>query len=206
MEYTQSFLLDSIDILKKLPMEEIESVADVLKTIKNEGGRIFFAGSGGGAGHSSHAAADFRKLAGIESYSVTDNVSELSARINDNSWDESYAGWLKSSNLNNRDCLFIFSVGGGDAESNISNNLVMAIKLALKVGAKVTGIVGRNGGFLRQNCTASILIPTASPHNITTQVEGFQALLWHLLVCHPKLDPGVPKWESTSEVSQEKFI
>lgn len=199
MKYTKEFLNDSIQIVQRISLEEVEAVARLLATVKSEGGRIFFAGSGGGAGHSSHAAADFRKIAEIECYSVTDNVSELTARINDEAWATSYSKWLKGSRLRNSDCLFIFSVGGGDKEKKISENLVDCIDYARNVGAKVSGIVGRDVGHLRKNADASILIPNVNPKNLTTQAEGFQALIWHLLVCHPLLRPNLTKWESESE-------
>lgn len=195
--YIDSFIDESIQILEAIKKQEILNVLKVLHKTKLEGGRLFFCGSGGGAGHSSHAAADFRKIAGIESYSVSDNTSELTARINDESWNDSYSGWLKASRLNSRDCIFVISVGGGDSERNISGNLVSAINLALQVGAKIVGIVGRDGGELKKKSDACILVPSINQANVTTQVEGFQALLWHLLVCHPIFDGAIPKWEST---------
>lgn len=196
-DYIDSFIGESIEILQLIDKQEILKVLDILHMTKSQGGRIFFCGSGGGAGHSSHAAADFRKIAGIESYSVSDNISELTARINDESWNDSYSGWLQASRLNSRDCIFIISVGGGDAERNISGNLVSAINLASKVGSKIVGIVGRDGGELKKKANACILIPTVNPANVTTQVEGFQALIWHLLVCHPVFEGATPKWEAT---------
>lgn len=196
MTYTKDFISESVSILEQMDVKEIEDVANLLSKVKEKRGRLFFAGSGGGAGHSSHAAADFRKIASIESYSITDNVSELTARVNDESWSDSYVGWLKCSNFGKNDCLFIFSVGGGDADMKISENLVKAIDYSNSVGALVTGVVGRDGGHLRRNSLNSILIPTISKSNITTQVEGFQSLIWHLLVCHPKVASNIPKWES----------
>jgi D-sedoheptulose 7-phosphate isomerase len=195
--YISSFLEESKMIIDLLPMGDITSLVNMLAKIKSAKGRIFFCGSGGGAGHSSHASCDFRKIAGIESYSVSDNVSELSARINDEGWETSYSEYLKVSNLNEKDAVFVFSVGGGDKFTNISPNLVSAIDLAKDVGASILGIVGRNGGHLRKLADASILIPEGSSDNVTTQVEGFQALLWHMLVTHPKLNPKPRKWEST---------
>ena len=194
--YIADFVSESIKILEYIDQNDVAAVVEVLSKVKSRNGRIFFCGSGGGAGHSSHAAADFRKIAGIESYSVSDNISELTARINDESWNDSYSGWLKVSRLNSNDCLFIISVGGGDARRNISGNLVSAMKLALAQGAEIVGIVGRDGGELRKVANASIVIPSINAANITTQVEGFQALLWHLIVCHPMLEGSTPKWES----------
>ena len=194
--YIADFVSESIKILEYIDQNDVAAVVEVLAKVKSRNGRIFFCGSGGGAGHSSHAAADFRKIAGIESYSVSDNISELTARINDESWNDSYSGWLKVSRLNSNDCLFIISVGGGDATRNISGNLVSAMKLALAQGAEIVGIVGRDGGELRKVANASIVIPSINTANITTQVEGFQALLWHLIVCHPMLEGSTPKWES----------
>jgi D-sedoheptulose 7-phosphate isomerase len=195
-EYSESFLEESIEILRLIDRGDISRFIDVLVSVKSRGGRLFFCGSGGGAGHSSHAAADFRKIAGIESYSVSDNISELTARVNDESWDEAYSGWLRASRINKKDCIFVISVGGGDAERKISGNLVSAINLAREVGCEIVGIVGRTGGELRKFATASILIPSINAQNVTTQVEGFQALIWHLLVCHPRLEGATPKWES----------
>jgi D-sedoheptulose 7-phosphate isomerase len=173
-------------------------VVRVLAAAKERDGRLFFCGSGGGAGHSSHAACDFRKLAGFEAYSVTDNVSELTARINDDGWDDAYAAWLRVSNLRAADCLFVFSVGGGDETRHISVNLVNAMRLAKERGASVVGVAGRDGGMLRQVADASIVIPVGDPSNITAQTEGLQALLWHLIVTHPLLCSATPKWESVT--------
>ena len=196
--YVSDFLTESQEIIARLDHQSIERAADLLRALKERGGRLFFAGSGGGAGHSSHAAADFRKIVGIESYSVSDNISELTARVNDESWEVAYERWLEGSHLNERDALFVFSVGGGDAAENISVNLVRAINHARAVGAVVMGVVGRDGGHLARVADVSILIPTVNPNNVTTQTEGFQALIWHLLVGHPLLDGASPKWESVT--------
>lgn len=196
--YVESFIEESKQILDRIDRNAIEKTAEIIAKIKANGGRLFFIGSGGGAGHSSHAVCDFRKLAGIESYSVTDNVSELTARINDESWASSYADWLRGSRINDKDGIFCFSVGGGDAEKKISENLVRAMDLGVQVGAAVVGIVGRDGGHLAKVGTSAIIIPPIISSNITTQTEGFQALIWHLIVCHPKLDSATPKWESVS--------
>ena len=194
--YVREFLEESTQIIDKLDEAAIERMVQVIAETKKRDGRLFFVGSGGGAGHSSHAACDFRKLAGIESYSVTDNVSELTARVNDESWDDSYANWLKVSRIGSADCLFVFSVGGGDEVAEISVNLVNSIKLAASVGASIVGVAGRDGGFLAQASDAVVVIPPINPQNITTQTEGFQALIWHLVVCHPLLESATPKWES----------
>ena len=171
-------------------------MADLLATVKDEGGRIFFLGVGGSAGNCSHAVNDFRKIVGIECYAPTDNVSELTARTNDDGWASVFVEWLKVSKLQAKDALFIFSVGGGNLEKNISPNLVEAIKLAKDVGAKVTGVVGRDGGYTSQAADACVIIPTVNPDNITPHSEAFQAVVWHLLVSHPKLKVNQTKWES----------
>lgn len=196
--YTEDFLSESIAIIQQLDRGDIDAVAGVLAATKQRGGRLFFAGSGGGAGHASHATADFRKIGGIEAYCVTDNVSELTARVNDDSWESAYAEWLTGSRIAPGDCLFVFSVGGGDAELGISGNLVAAINVAKAAGADVIGVVGRDGGHLRTEATASILVPTVHSGHVTTQVEGFQALMWHLLIGHPALAAATPKWESVA--------
>ena len=195
--FARGFLADSVEILGKVDDEDVERVVAVIRETRDRGGRLFLCGSGGGAGHASHAACDFRKLVGIESYSVTDNVSELTARINDDGWETAYADWLRASRFDARDCLFVFSVGGGDMARGISINLVRAIELACSVGASVVGVVGRDGGLLRERATASIVIPPVRPSVVTAQTEGLQALMWHLIVSHPSLAANPPKWEST---------
>ena len=177
--------------------EAIEKMADLLVTVKAKGGRIFFLGVGGSAGNCSHAVNDFRKIVGIESYAPTDNVSELTARTNDEGWTTIFAGWLQTSKLSPKDALFIFSVGGGNLEKNISPNLVEALKYAKTVGAKVAGVVGRDGGYTAQVADACVIVPTVNPDNITPHSEAFQAVIWHLLVSHPKLKANQTKWEST---------
>jgi D-sedoheptulose 7-phosphate isomerase len=194
--FTSSFLAESIEILQTLGVEEIDAVVGLLAETRRNGGRIFFCGSGGGAGHASHATCDFRKLAGFEAYCVSDNVSELTARINDDGWESSYANWLTGSRISDKDCLVVFSVGGGDEERGVSANLVNAIHRARAVGASVTGVVGRDGGALRRLANASILVPTVAPGNVTAQTEAMQALLWHLMIMHPDLLSATPKWES----------
>lgn len=195
-QYTTAFLAETVEIINGLDADDLDAMAEVIAATKRQNGRLFIAGSGGGAGHASHAVCDFRKLAGIEAYSVTDNVSELTARINDNSWADSYADWLTASRIRREDTLFVFSVGGGDAERKISENLVRAMDRAKEAGASVVGIVGRDGGYVAKVADAAVVVPTGNPANVTTQTEGFQALLWHLIVLHPALDSATPMWES----------
>jgi D-sedoheptulose 7-phosphate isomerase len=189
-------LKEAAEILEKIDVAAIEKMADLLATVKADGGRIFFLGVGGSAGNCSHAVNDFRKIVGIECYAPTDNVSELTARTNDDGWASVFVEWLKVSKLIAKDALFIFSVGGGNLEKNISPNLVEAIKLAKTVGAKVTGVVGRDGGYTAQAADACVIIPTVNPDTITPHSEAFQAVVWHLLVSHPKLKVNQTKWES----------
>jgi D-sedoheptulose 7-phosphate isomerase len=196
--FSRSFLDDSGVILDRIDDAEIELLVGTLASTREDGGRLFFCGSGGGAGHASHAACDFRKLAHIESYSVTDNVSELTARVNDDGWDSSYAEWLRASHLGARDCLFVFSVGGGSLDRNISTNLVRAMQLAEEVGAAIVGVAGRDGGELRRRATACVVIPDVDERYVTPQTEGLQALVWHLVVSHPALAAASAKWESVT--------
>ena len=197
MSYAAQYIKEAGEIIQKMDVSAIEKMADLLATVKADGGRIFFLGVGGSAGNCSHAVNDFRKIVGIESYAPTDNVSELTARINDEGWATVFVEWLKISKLQPKDALFIFSVGGGNLEKNISPNLVEAIKLAKSVGAKVTGVVGRDGGYTAQAADACVIVPTVNPETITPHSEAFQAVVWHLLVSHPKLKANQTKWEST---------
>ena len=199
MNYSEQHLVEAIDILKKIDSSLVERMADLLREIKNNSGRLFFLGVGGSAGNCSHAVNDFRKIVGIESYAPTDNVSELTARTNDEGWPSVFVEWLKVSKLNANDCLFILSVGGGNLEKNISPNLVEALKLAKSVGSKIVGIVGRDGGYTATVADACVVIPTVNPDNITPHSEAFQAVIWHLLVSHPKLKLNQTKWESTAK-------
>jgi D-sedoheptulose 7-phosphate isomerase len=196
LTFTRQFLDETVKILDAVSDDDVEAVVGVISSTRDRGGRLFFCGSGGGAGHASHASCDFRKLAGIESYSVTDNVSELTARINDDGWESSYSEWLRSSRLGERDCLFVFSVGGGDEQRGVSTNLVEAMRLAKEVGASLVGVAGRGGGTLRELADASVLIPVEAPNHVTPQTEGLQALVWHLIVTHPQLARNTAKWES----------
>ena len=196
MSYAQQHMKEAAEIIRQMDVSAIEKMADLLAPVKADGGRIFFLGVGGRAGNCSHAVNDFRKIVGIESYAPTDNVSELTARTNDEGWATVFAEWLKVSKLQPKDALFIFSVGGGNLEKNISPNLVEAIKLAKSVGAKVTGVVGRDGGYTAQAADACVIVPTVNPETITPHSEAFQAVVWHLLVSHPKLKANQTKWES----------
>ena len=197
MSYSQQHLNESIEIIQKINPNHIEKIADLLAKVKTDGGRIFFLGVGGSAGNCSHAVNDFRKIVGIESYAPTDNVSELTARTNDEGWATIFVEWLKTSKLLAKDAVFIFSVGGGNLVKNISPNLVEALKYAKGVGAKITGIVGRDGGYTAQVADACIVIPTVNPDNVTPHSEAFQGVVWHLLVSHPKLKVNQTKWESS---------
>jgi D-sedoheptulose 7-phosphate isomerase len=194
--FPRKFLDISIEVLQALSDRDIDRTIVELCHVRERQGRVFFCGSGGGAGHSSHAACDFRKLTHIESYCVTDNVSELTARINDESWEDSYASWLRESRLSKRDALFVFSVGGGDLQHGVSMNLVRAMEHATGVGASVLGVAGRDGGTLRQVANACVLIPVVDPALVTPQTEGIQALIWHLIVSDPRLASTRSKWES----------
>ena len=196
MSYAAQHLKEAVEIIQRMDLSAIEKMADLLSMVKAEGGRIFFLGVGGSAGNCSHAVNDFRKIVGIESYAPTDNVSELTARTNDEGWATVFLEWLKISKLQPKDALFIFSVGGGNLEKNISPNLVEAIKLAKSLGAKVTGVVGRDGGYTAQAADACVIVPTVNPETITPHSEAFQAVVWHLLVSHPKLKSNQTKWES----------
>ncbi|TAK86049.1 MAG: SIS domain-containing protein [Betaproteobacteria bacterium] len=195
--YARQHLEEAVSIITKIDTDAVERVADMLAAVKREGGRLFFLGVGGSAGNCSHAVNDFRKIVGIESYAPTDNVSELTARTNDEGWATIFVEWLKTSRLTSRDCVFVFSVGGGNLEKNISPNLVEALKHAKQVGAKVTGIVGRDGGYTAKVADACVIVPTVNPETVTPHSEAFQAVVWHLLVSHPKLKASQTKWEST---------
>ncbi len=204
MNYTSKYIDEAVKILHGLDQNTIEEIVDLLIRVRADGGRIFFLGVGGGAGHASHAVNDFRKIAGIEAYTPTDNVSELTARINDEGWDTCYRNWLRGSRLRPQDLLFVFSVGGGDVERNVSTNLVRALQYAKEVGAAICGVVGRDGGFTAQVANACIVVPVVNPENVTPHTESFQALVWHLLVSHPKMRTAEMKWESV--VSSEDSV
>lgn len=196
-DFVKQFLDESVRALRELDAADIDAVATGLASVREGGGRLFILGVGGSAGHASHAVNDFRKICGFEAYTPTDNVSELTARVNDEGWDTSFSEWLKVSRLSAKDGLLIFSVGGGSREKNVSMNLVKAIELGKEVGARVFGVVGKDGGSTKQLATACVIIPTVSPDRITPHTEGLCAVVWHLLVSHPELKRSATKWEST---------
>jgi D-sedoheptulose 7-phosphate isomerase len=202
MEFTEFFLGESIKTIEGISRGEVDSVISLLVSLRTSKGRLFIAGSGGGAGHASHAAADFRRLAGIESYAIGDNVSELTALINDTSWKDSYRISLQQSNFSSNDCLMVFSVGGGDELLNVSSNLVEAIKYAKKLGSSITGVVSSPGGYLSQITDSLVRIPYPTTNLKTPLTEAFQALIWHLLVSHPSLAVRKAHWES---IESEQF-
>ena len=196
--YTAAYIQEAIEILRRIDQSAIERMGDLLAELRERGGRLFFLGVGGGAGHASHAVNDFRKIAGIEAYTPTDNVSELTARVNDDGWETSYVNWLRGSRLKASDMVFVFSVGGGDLRRNISTNLVRALEYAKQVGAAICGVLGRDGGYTARVADACVLIPVVNPETVTPHTESFQALVWHLLVSHPKLKAAETKWESAT--------
>ena len=196
MTYAKQYLDEAVEILGRLDQTTIERTVDLLLELRERSGRLFLLGVGGGAGHASHAVCDFRKIAQIEAYSPSDNVSELTARVNDDGWESCYANWLRGCHLNNADMVFVFSVGGGDATKNVSANLVRALDHAREVGAAICGVVGRDGGYTAQVADVCILVPVVNRSTITAHTESFQALVWHLLVSHPRLRAAEMKWES----------
>ena len=199
MIYSNLHLSEAIEIIKKIETKQIEKMVELILNVRNEKGRIFFLGIGGSAGNCSHAVNDFRKIIGVESYAPTDNVSELTARTNDEGWSTIFSEWLKVSNLNPKDLIFVFSVGGGNIEKNISPNLVEALKYGKSIGCKIIGVVGRDGGYTSKIADACIIIPTVNENTITPHTEAFQAVVWHLIVSHPKLKLNETKWESVSK-------
>lgn len=196
IDYTTAYLSEVAALAAHLDTTVIDRMIDLLLEIRNRGGRVFFLGAGGGAGHASHAVNDFRKIAAIECYAPTDNVSELTARINDDGWESCYANWLRGSHLSSQDAVFVFSVGGGDAERRISTNLISSISLAQQVGARILGVVGRDGGYTARVADACLVVPTLSSATVTPHTEEFQAVVWHLIVSHPRLRRNEMKWES----------
>src|SRR5256885_691374 len=196
MDYVAQYLLEATEIVGRLDRSAIERTADLLSELRERRGRLFLLGVGGGAGHASHAVCDFRKIAKIEAYAPSDNVSELTARVNDEGWDTCYANWLRGCRMNEADMVFVFSVGGGDATKNISANLVRALEYAQEVRATICGVVGRDGGYTAQVADACVLVPVVNSSTITPHTESFQAMIWHLLVSHPKLKVAEMKWES----------
>ena len=196
-QFSHQYLDEATKIIELLDRSAIEKMTLALISLREAGGRLFLIGVGGGAGHASHAVNDFRKLAGIESYCPSDNVSELTARTNDEGWDTTYAAWLKVSRLCKKDMLCVFSVGGGDLERNISPNIVRAVKFAKETGASVIGVLGRNGGYTASVADACVIVPTVNKDMVTPHTESFQALIWHLLVSDPRLQQMSNKWESS---------
>lgn len=194
MTYSEDHLKEASQIIELIDPSIIESMVQLLLKVRNDGGRVFFLGVGGSAGNAGHAVNDFRKLAGIESYAPTDNVSELTARTNDEGWETVFSGWLKVSKLKSHDCIFILSVGGGNKERKVSVNLCEAIDYAKLIGAKITGIVGRDGGYTAENADICLVIPTINSKTVTPHSESFQTLIWHLLVSHPDLKTESTKW------------
>jgi D-sedoheptulose 7-phosphate isomerase len=194
VSYSKQHLDESVEITKAINPETIEKIVDLLVEVKANGGRLFVLGVGGSAANAGHAVNDFRKLAGIETYAPTDNVAELTARTNDEGWHTVFSGWLKVSKLNSKDCIFILSVGGGNKENHVSPNLIEAIDFAKEVGARVTGIVGRDGGYTAQKADVCLVVPTVNPSTVTPHSESFQTIVWHLMVSHPKLKSNPTKW------------
>jgi D-sedoheptulose 7-phosphate isomerase len=198
MNYSAAHLQEAKAILDKIDTLAVEKMAELMAETKTKGGRLFFLGVGGSAANCSHAVNDFRKIAGIESYAPTDNVSELTARTNDEGWATIFVEWLKTSRLGKNDAVFVMSVGGGSLEKNISPNLVSALQHAKSLGAKILGILGRDGGYTAKVADACCIVPTVNPETITPHAEAFQAVIWHLLVSHPKLKANATKWESAT--------
>ncbi|QOV91730.1 SIS domain-containing protein [Humisphaera borealis] len=196
MSFSQTFLAEAVQVIEKLDSGAIERMVEQLVKVREAGGRLFFLGVGGSAANASHAVNDFRKIAGFEAYAPTDNVSELTARVNDESWADVFVNWLKGSRLRKGDGIVVFSVGGGNVEKNISPNLVKAVQYAKQVGAAVTGVVGRDGGYTAIAADACVIIPTVNPDHITPHSEAFQAVVWHLIVSHPAIKAAQTKWES----------
>jgi D-sedoheptulose 7-phosphate isomerase len=198
MSYARQHLDEASRIIAGLDVEAIERIAQLLAALRGRGGRLFFLGVGGSAANCSHAVNDFRKIAGIEAYTPVDNVSELTARTNDEGWETVFVAWLKGSRLQPQDMLFILSVGGGSLEKNVSPNLVRALQYAKEIGAGIVGVVGRDGGYTAQVADACVIVPTVNADTITPHAEAFQAVVWHLLVSHPAVKAAPTKWESTA--------
>ncbi|MGA2015775.1 MAG: SIS domain-containing protein [Opitutaceae bacterium] len=198
MSYSAQHLKETAEIVAKINPADCEKCVAELRAVREHGGRLFLLGVGGSAANASHAVNDFRKITGIEAYAPTDNVSELTARTNDDGWASVFVEWLRTGKLNSRDCLFILSVGGGNLEKNVSPNLVAAMQLAKQVGAKIIGIVGKDGGYTAKVADACVIVPTVNPNNVTPHSEAFQAVVWHLFVSHPDLKVNQTKWESVT--------
>ena len=198
MLYIKQYISELHQVIDRLDVDAIEHMVQLLTDLRGNGGRLFFLGVGGGAGNASHAVNDFRKIAGIESYAPTDNVSELSARINDDGWDTAFVNWLEGSKLNSNDGIFVFSVGGGNEEKKISVNIVNALKMAKKVGAKILGVIGRDEGYTAKVSDACVVIPAVNPETVTPHTESFQSVIWHLIISHPDIKVSEMKWESVN--------
>jgi len=196
MSFARQFLNEAKEIVDRLDQDRIERMAELLAATRAGGGRLFILGVGGSAANASHAVNDFRKIAGMEAYAPTDNVSELTARTNDEGWATVFEAWLRGSRLRREDAVLVFSVGGGDLENNVSPNLVRALQFAKSVGAKILGVVGRTGGFTAQTADECVIIPTVNTAHTTPHAEAFQAVVWHLLVSHPAVKQAETKWES----------
>jgi D-sedoheptulose 7-phosphate isomerase len=203
VRFSTTFLAEVSEIAARLDIASIEKAAGLLAEVRDRGGRLFILGVGGSAANASHAVNDFRKITAIEAYAPTDNVSELTARINDDGWADSFAAWLRVSRLNARDAILVFSVGGGNLERNVSPNLVAALDYAKSAGAAIIGVVGRDGGYTAKQADACVIIPTVDPGRITPHTEAFQAVVWHLLVSHPALQRNRTHWESLSDSATE---
>ena len=199
MSYAEQHLRETAEIVSKIDAGDCEKCVAELRAVRERGGRLFILGVGGSAANASHAVNDFRKIAGIEAYAPTDNVSELTARTNDEGWASVFVEWLRGSRLGARDCILVLSVGGGNVEKNVSPNLVSALQLAKAVGARVIGIVGKDGGYTAKVADARVIVPTVNPNNVTPHSEAFQAVVWHLFVSHPDLKVNQTKWESVAQ-------
>ena len=197
--FSRAFLDESIEVIRRIDAAAVDRLATALGHVRDAGGRLFILGVGGSAGHASHAVNDFRKIAGFEAYAPTDNVSELTARVNDENWADVFVNWLKGSRLRREDGIMVFSVGGGNAERNISPNLVKAVQYAKEVGATVVGVVGRDGGYTAKAADACVIVPTVNPDHVTPHAEAFQGVVWHLIVSHPAIKAAHTKWESSAK-------
>jgi len=197
--FSKTFLDEAALVISKLDVDAIEKAVSILAETRNSGGRLFILGVGGSAGNASHATNDFRKIVGLETYAPTDNVSELTARTNDEGWATVFSAWLKTSRLRHNDAVLVFSVGGGSREKNVSPNLVEALEYARSIGCKILGIVGRDGGYTAEVADVAILVPVVNPENVTPHSEAFQAVIWHLMVSHPALKKSQTKWESVAK-------
>jgi len=196
MDFINQYFSEAKKIIEMIDKDQIVKMVSIINETRSNNGRLFILGVGGGAGHASHAVNDFRKICGIESYTPTDNVSELTARVNDDGWETAYVNWLKISNLNQNDMLLVFSVGGGNLEKNVSVNILKSLEMAKQLGSKICGVVGRDGGYTAQVADACVIIPPVNSETVTPHTEAFQAVIWHLLVSHPDLQKFEMKWES----------